>query len=168
MWSLTSIYMHCFMGKNVKNKILPEPNEKNSVAWVRERTIPTERQPLVGEVSANFCGQRVTRGQSDGSLRPSLKTQIFPYGISTKITILTIVYTGRSCSLLTAAMRGVQMGEISLAGLTDRMFLQSGLLGWAAHMVLSDHPICHLPICTSIIAAEVSKLQCRLQWELCF
>jgi hypothetical protein len=30
--------------------------EKNSVALVRERTIPTKRPPLVGEVSANFCG----------------------------------------------------------------------------------------------------------------
>ena len=29
---------------------------KNSVALVRERTIPTERPPPVGEVSANFCG----------------------------------------------------------------------------------------------------------------
>ena len=28
----------------------------NSVALVRERTIPTERQPPVGEVNANFCG----------------------------------------------------------------------------------------------------------------
>jgi hypothetical protein len=28
----------------------------NSVALVREQTIPTERPPLVGEVSANFCG----------------------------------------------------------------------------------------------------------------
>jgi hypothetical protein len=28
----------------------------NSVALVRELTIPTERPPLVGEVSANFCG----------------------------------------------------------------------------------------------------------------
>jgi hypothetical protein len=28
----------------------------NSVVWVRERTIPTERSPLVGEVIANFCG----------------------------------------------------------------------------------------------------------------
>jgi hypothetical protein len=28
----------------------------NSVAWVRERTIPTERLLLVGEVNANFCG----------------------------------------------------------------------------------------------------------------
>jgi hypothetical protein len=27
-----------------------------SVALVRKRTIPTEQQPLVGEVSANFCG----------------------------------------------------------------------------------------------------------------
>jgi hypothetical protein len=28
----------------------------NSVALVRERTVPTERPPLVGEVNANFCG----------------------------------------------------------------------------------------------------------------
>jgi len=31
-------------------------NKLNSVALVRERTIPTERPPPVGEVSANFCG----------------------------------------------------------------------------------------------------------------
>jgi hypothetical protein len=30
-------------------------NNNNSVALVSERTIPTERQPLVGQVSANFC-----------------------------------------------------------------------------------------------------------------
>jgi hypothetical protein len=28
----------------------------NSMASVRERTIPTERPPLVAEVGANFCG----------------------------------------------------------------------------------------------------------------
>jgi hypothetical protein len=28
----------------------------NSVALVCERTIPTERPPIVGEVSAKFCG----------------------------------------------------------------------------------------------------------------
>jgi hypothetical protein len=28
----------------------------NSMAWVRERTIPTKRPPLVGEVIANLCG----------------------------------------------------------------------------------------------------------------
>jgi hypothetical protein len=31
-------------------------NETNSVALVCERTILTKRPPLVGEVSANFCG----------------------------------------------------------------------------------------------------------------
>ena len=31
-------------------------NNNNSVALVRTRTIPTERLPPVGEVSANFCG----------------------------------------------------------------------------------------------------------------
>jgi hypothetical protein len=31
-------------------------SKKNSVAVVREGTIHTERQPLVGEVSATFCG----------------------------------------------------------------------------------------------------------------
>jgi len=31
-------------------------NNNNSVALVRERTIPTERPPPVGEVSANFYG----------------------------------------------------------------------------------------------------------------
>jgi hypothetical protein len=29
---------------------------QNFMVWVRERTIPTERPPLVGEVIANFCG----------------------------------------------------------------------------------------------------------------
>jgi hypothetical protein len=28
----------------------------NSMVWVRERTIPTEQPPLVGEVISNFCG----------------------------------------------------------------------------------------------------------------
>jgi hypothetical protein len=42
----------------------------NSMVWIRERTIPTERPPLVGEVIANLCGQRVPRGQRDGTLWP--------------------------------------------------------------------------------------------------
>jgi len=33
-----------------------EIKKLNSVAVVREQTIPTERPPPVGEVSANFCG----------------------------------------------------------------------------------------------------------------
>jgi hypothetical protein len=43
---------------------------KNSMAWVRERTTPTERPLLVGKVSANFFGWSVSRGERDGSLRP--------------------------------------------------------------------------------------------------
>jgi hypothetical protein len=31
-------------------------NKTNSVALVRERTIPTERTLLAGKVSANYCG----------------------------------------------------------------------------------------------------------------
>jgi hypothetical protein len=37
------------------NRIREETNN-NLMSLVRERTIPTELQPLVGEVSANFCG----------------------------------------------------------------------------------------------------------------
>jgi hypothetical protein len=36
---------------------------------VLERTVPTERPLLVSEVSANFCVQRMLRGQNTGSLR---------------------------------------------------------------------------------------------------
>ena len=35
-------------------RLWQEIKKKNSVALVRERTIPTERSPTVGEVSANF------------------------------------------------------------------------------------------------------------------
>jgi hypothetical protein len=41
--------------------------QKYSVAWVRWRTIPTERPQLVAEVSANFCGWKVPRCQCNGS-----------------------------------------------------------------------------------------------------
>jgi hypothetical protein len=40
-------------------KYVYKTKKTNSAALVRERTIPTERPPLVGEVSANFCGWRV-------------------------------------------------------------------------------------------------------------
>jgi hypothetical protein len=38
-----------FLANSVLSKKL------NSMAFVRKRTIPTERPPLVGEVSANLC-----------------------------------------------------------------------------------------------------------------
>jgi len=48
----------CIQGTNVWCLRLARLKLKklNSVALVRERTIPTERPPPVGEVSANFCG----------------------------------------------------------------------------------------------------------------
>jgi hypothetical protein len=33
-----------------------QTNKTNPVALVRKRTIPTERPPIVSEVSANICG----------------------------------------------------------------------------------------------------------------
>jgi hypothetical protein len=42
---------------------------RTSMVWVRERTIPTERQQLAREVSANFSGNRVLRGQRKWSSR---------------------------------------------------------------------------------------------------
>jgi hypothetical protein len=62
-------HLHCFsapIGRIINTTTI----NKYSVARVRERTIPTERPPLVGEVSAKFCGYRVPRGKHDGSIRP--------------------------------------------------------------------------------------------------
>jgi len=42
--------------KQSKHVALKLKTELNSVALVRERTIPTERPPPVDEVSADFCG----------------------------------------------------------------------------------------------------------------
>jgi hypothetical protein len=36
------------------DKYIVHPKKTNSVALVRKRTIPTERPPLVGEISANI------------------------------------------------------------------------------------------------------------------
>ena len=41
---------------NVEVEMFGYKTKLNSVALVRTRTIPTERPPPVGEVSANFCG----------------------------------------------------------------------------------------------------------------
>jgi hypothetical protein len=49
MWEITYMMYVCTKQLQYKTKL-------NSMVWVRERTIPTERPPLVGEVIANFCG----------------------------------------------------------------------------------------------------------------
>ena len=49
-------YITVILGGGMLNTFVTTNTKLNSVALVRERTIPTERPPPVGEVSANFCG----------------------------------------------------------------------------------------------------------------
>jgi hypothetical protein len=51
-WGSVRLYKCCALNciwSTQKNK------QTNSMVWVRERTLPTERPPLVGEVIASFC-----------------------------------------------------------------------------------------------------------------
>jgi hypothetical protein len=48
-------HQHPFLNPADDNNNNNNNNNNNSVAFDRERTIPIERSPLVGEVSANFC-----------------------------------------------------------------------------------------------------------------
>jgi hypothetical protein len=54
----------------VRITLIENSTKTNSEALVRQRTIPTERPPLVGEVNPNFSGCRVSRGQRDEFPRP--------------------------------------------------------------------------------------------------
>jgi hypothetical protein len=56
-----------FAATNQKENVIVHPN---SVASVRKQTTSTKRPSFVGEVSVDVCGQRVSRGQRNGSLRP--------------------------------------------------------------------------------------------------
>jgi hypothetical protein len=47
------LFIYWLLGRKSK---LSTSNNKKFVALVHERTIPTKSQPLIGEVSANFCG----------------------------------------------------------------------------------------------------------------
>jgi hypothetical protein len=53
VWFIT---FHCCWNEGEKTVNNPVTKIPNFVALARERTIPTERPPLLGEVSANFCG----------------------------------------------------------------------------------------------------------------
>jgi hypothetical protein len=52
------------------NSTIHKKKKLNSVASVRERTIPPERSPLVGEVVPTFADREVSSGQRDGSPQP--------------------------------------------------------------------------------------------------
>jgi hypothetical protein len=45
-----------YLGRPVRSQSLYLYKQTNSVVLVRERTMPIERPPLVGEVIASFCG----------------------------------------------------------------------------------------------------------------
>jgi hypothetical protein len=50
-----SLWGNYFAGRYAgKYEMRYKRTKTDSVVWVRERTIPTERSPLVGKVSANF------------------------------------------------------------------------------------------------------------------
>ena len=55
LYALVRYVVHKYSYFKLKTDIL-DKMEKNSAALVRERTIPTERPPPVGEVRANFYG----------------------------------------------------------------------------------------------------------------
>jgi hypothetical protein len=48
-------WKNCFFQLLIVHRASDVKLKLNSVALVRKRTIPTERAPLVGEVSAKFC-----------------------------------------------------------------------------------------------------------------
>jgi hypothetical protein len=52
----TSLMGHEMCNWLLQTKTCTLYHKANSMVWVRERTIPTERPPLVGEVIANLCG----------------------------------------------------------------------------------------------------------------
>jgi hypothetical protein len=60
-WKEEEEFIQGFSGGASRKEITNNNNNNNNnfVALVRERTIPTERPLLLGEVSANFCGERV-------------------------------------------------------------------------------------------------------------
>jgi hypothetical protein len=70
IWIHISATHHNHIIRETVTKLQEFIKKKNSVALVRKRTTPAERPPLVGEVSANFCGWRVSCGQRSGSPRP--------------------------------------------------------------------------------------------------
>jgi hypothetical protein len=63
--------------KNLDKNATFNELQTNCRALVSQRTIPTERPPLVGEVSASFSGSRVSRGQRDGSPRSLISVSSF-------------------------------------------------------------------------------------------
>jgi hypothetical protein len=69
-WSMPLMWAKVSWCTHIKKMKRKKKRKKNSVALVRKQTIHAERPPLVGEVCANFCRYRVSRGQHNGSPWP--------------------------------------------------------------------------------------------------
>jgi hypothetical protein len=70
LWGRSSLKLYTRVKKHRFNHVIATKQTKQT-AWPESasKLLPTERLPLVGEVSANLFGYRVPRGQRDGSLR---------------------------------------------------------------------------------------------------
>jgi hypothetical protein len=94
--------------------------QTNSVAWVHERTIPTEQPPLVGEVSANFCRYRVARGQRGGSKRPYSRFSrpkpllFLPSSSSVVLTRLSGTHSRTTTCQKNLVVPGIEPGPLDL------------------------------------------------------
>jgi hypothetical protein len=53
--SISSLHLISYTYQHIIVKYKTK-KQTNPMVWFRERTIPTERPPLLGEVIANFCG----------------------------------------------------------------------------------------------------------------
>jgi hypothetical protein len=55
---------------HMRLEILPSPENLNSMALVRDRTVPSERPRLSAKLVISFADRGVSRDQRSGSLRP--------------------------------------------------------------------------------------------------
>jgi hypothetical protein len=108
--------------KNIRYDLMLNEHPQEFITSILKRSRSSHHSSLTTYQSTviiphvkSICEKLKCIGNS--SIKVLTKNTYLLYGTSTINTILTIVYTGRSFSLLTsAAMIGVQMGEISRLG----------------------------------------------------
>jgi hypothetical protein len=79
--------IHFESNESVSEKQTKKKN--NSMPFVCKRTIPTERPPLVGEVSASFCEYRLLRGQHNEFPWPLISVFETGESVSESIQLMT-------------------------------------------------------------------------------
>jgi hypothetical protein len=103
--------------------------EKTPWLLVGKRTILTEQAPLVGEVSANFYGERVSRGQRNGSSRPL--NSVFQTGaerLKHILNLLRVMYHYidhiDAITLCISWLRSIQIAPLAWSYLTASIILK--------------------------------------------